>query len=232
MKPPIICLYGKGGIGKTTFAATMNKPIIIQCEDGIGKIECDHTDVATTYKEFEGHLIDLLDDTLGYKTVCIDSLDWLEKLINDHVCKENGWADISAPSFGKGYGASLVVWKHYLEILTRLRNEKGMTILQIAHNEVRRYEDPSNDPHDKHQIKLYRKAADLVIEHADCVFFANWKTGVVQKKSPKGGMTTEMKHGDRKIYTQEAPGFHAKNRYGLPPEMDFEWSSIREAMLK
>ena len=46
MKPPIICLYGKGGIGKTTFASTMNSPIIVQCEDGIGKIECPHTDVA------------------------------------------------------------------------------------------------------------------------------------------------------------------------------------------
>ena len=162
----------------------------------------------------------------------VDSLDWLERLINDHVCKENGWSDIQSPSFGKGYGASLVVFKDYLDILTRLRNEKGMTILQIAHNEVKRYEDPSNDPHDKHQIKLYRKSADLVVEHADCVFFANYKTGSVQKKNAKGGMTTQVLQGDRKIYTQEAPGYHAKNRYGLPSEMDFDWPSIREEMIK
>ena len=35
-------IYGPGGIGKTTFGATMNKAIIVQAEDGIGKIECPH----------------------------------------------------------------------------------------------------------------------------------------------------------------------------------------------
>ena len=232
MKPPIICLYGKGGIGKTTFASTMNNPIIVQCEDGIGKIECNHTKVQKTYVGFEEYLLALLEEDHDYKTVVVDSLDWLERLINDHVCKENGWSDISSPSFGKGFGAALVVWKNYLDILTRLRNEKGMTIMQIAHNEVKRYEDPSNDPIDKNGIKLYRKAADLVVEHADCVFFANYKTGVVQKKNAKGGMTTQVLQGDRKIYTQEGPGHHAKNRYGLPAEMDFDWPTIREAMIK
>ena len=232
MKPPIICLYGKGGIGKTTFASTMNNPIIVQCEDGIGKIECNHTKVQKTYVGFEEYLLALLEEDHDYKTVVVDSLDWLERLINDHVCKENGWSDISSPSFGKGFGAALVVWKNYLDILTKLRNEKGMTIMQIAHNEVKRYEDPSNDPIDKNGIKLYRKAADLVVEHADCVFFANYKTGVVQKKNAKGGMSTQVLQGDRKIYTQEAPGYHAKNRYGLPSEMDFDWPTIREAMIK
>ncbi len=33
LKPPIIVLYGPGGIGKTSFGATMNKPIIVQAED-------------------------------------------------------------------------------------------------------------------------------------------------------------------------------------------------------
>ena len=64
------------------------------------------------------------------------------------------------------------------------------------------------------------------------MFFANYKTGVVQKKNAKGGMSTQVLQGDRKIYTQEAPGYHAKNRYGLPSEMDFDWPTIREAMIK
>ncbi len=232
IKPPIICLYGIGGIGKTTFASKMNNPIIIQCEDGIGKIECKHTKVQKTYTGFEEYLMALLEDDHDYKTVVVDSLDWLERLINDHVCKENGWPDISSPSFGKGFGAALVVWKNYLDILSRLRNEKGMTIMQIAHHEVKRYEDPSSDPIDKNGIKLYRKAADLVVEHADCVFFVKYKTGTVQKKNPKGGMSTQVLQGERTIYTQEGPGHHAKNRYGLPSEMDFDWPTIREAMIK
>ena len=71
--------------------------------------------------------------------------------------------------------------KSILLYLTSLR-AKGFTILQIAHNEVKRYEDPSSEPHDRHQIKLHRKAADLIIEHSDAVFFANYKIGTIQVK--------------------------------------------------
>ena len=119
----------------------------------------------------------------------------------------------------------------YLGLINLLR-KKGFTILQIAHNEIRRYEDPSNEPHDRHQIKLHRKAADLVIEHSDCVLFANYKIGTIQVKGKGGNMTTKMKQGDRTIFTEAGPGFQAKNRFSLDPEMPFEWKTIREAMIK
>ena len=231
LKPPIMVIYGPGGIGKTTFGATMNKPIIVQAEDGIGKIECPHFPVASTYTEFEDNLRALINDDSEYKTVVIDSLDWLETLMHEHVCLKNGWPDISAPAYGKGYAACLETWKEYLGLLNQLR-AKGFTILQIAHNEVKRYEDPSSEPHDRHQIKLHRKAADLIIEHSDAVFFANYKIGTIQVKGKGGGMTTKLKQGDRTIFTQETPGFQAKNRFGLDSEMPFDWQAIREQMLK
>ena len=229
LKPPIVVLYGPGGIGKTTFASKMRKPIIVQAEDVIGKINCAHLDVAKTYEDFIAKLTYCAEK--DYKTIVIDSLDWLETLIQEYVCEKNGWPDISSPAYGKGFAACIGVWKEYLSILNECR-DKGFTILQIAHNEVRRYEDPSSEPHDRHQIKLHRKAADLVIEHSDAVFFANYKIGTIQVKGKGGGMTTKLKQGDRTIFTQETPGFQAKNRFGLDNEMPFEWQAIREQMLK
>ena len=229
LKPPIVVLYGPGGIGKTTFASQMKKPVIVQAEDGIGVIECPHVDVAKSYEEFITNLTFCAEQ--DYKTLVIDSLDWLETLIHEHICEKNGWPDISSPAYGKGYASALEIWKEYLNILNECR-DKGFTILQIAHNEVRRYEDPSSEPHDRHQIKLHRKAADLVIEHSDAVFFANYKIGTIQVKGKGGGMTTKLKQGDRTIFTHETPGFQAKNRFGLDAEMPFDWSAIREQMLK
>ena len=231
LKPPIVVLYGPGGIGKTTFASKMKQPIIVQAEDGIGVIKCDHFPVAKTYTEYVGRLESLINEKSEFKTVCIDSLDWLETLMHDYVCQKNGWPDISSPAYGKGYAACLEVWKEYLALLNALR-DKGFTILQIAHNEVKRYEDPSSEPHDRHQIKLHRKAADLIIEHSDCVFFANYKIGTIQVKGKAGGMTTKLKQGDRTIFTQMTPGFQAKNRFGLDPEMPFDWTTISKAMYK
>lgn len=232
LKPPKLVIYGPGGIGKTSFVATMDKAIIVQTEDGIGKIECDHFPVAKTYDEFIGRLNSLLEEDHKYKVIAIDSLDWLENLIHDHVCEQNGWNEIGAPAFGKGFAAALEVWKDYVKLLDDLRDQRNLTVVQIAHNTVKRYEDPANEPHDRHQIKLNNKAADLIIEHSDAVFFCNYKLGTVQVKGKGGGMTTKTIAGDRKIFTQEAPGYQAKNRYGLPAEMPFDWKTIREEMLK
>lgn len=232
LKPPIMVLYGPGGIGKTTFAASMGNTIIVQSEDGIGKIECDHFPVAKDWNTFMNNLNELVTEDHKYKVVCIDSLDWCETLLWDHVCKENGWNQIDSPAYGKGYLAALNGWKEYVELLNKLRDEKSMTVLQIAHNQIKRYEDPSQEPADRHEIKLHRKAADLIVEHSDAVFFCNYKLGTVQVKGKGGGMTTKTIAGDRKIFTEQAPGYLAKNRYGLPSEMPMDWQAIREEMIK
>ena len=125
LKPPIMVLYGPGGIGKTSFAATMNKTIIIvQAEDGIGKIECTHFPVAKTYNEFEDNLKALIDEKSEYKTVCIDSLDWLETLMHEHVCAKNSWPDISSPAYGKGYAVTLRGMERIFSFVKSLANKR------------------------------------------------------------------------------------------------------------
>ena len=49
-KPPRIVLYGGAGIGKTFFAASMNKPIFLLLEDGLGQIEVDHFPLAQSFE--------------------------------------------------------------------------------------------------------------------------------------------------------------------------------------
>ena len=56
------------------------------------------------------------------------------------------------------------------------------------------------------------------------VLFANYKTIVTDKdKQGKG----KGKGGRRVMYTEHHPCWDAKNRYGLPSEMDFSYESIR-----
>ena len=44
-------------------------------------------------------------------------------------------------------------------------------------------------------------------------------------------MTTKLNKAIE-LSLQETPGFQAKNRFGLDAEMPFDWSAIREQMLK
>ena len=48
-KPPMVIMYAVHGIGKTTFGASAPRPIFIQTEDGLGKIETDTFGVLKTF---------------------------------------------------------------------------------------------------------------------------------------------------------------------------------------
>ena len=231
LKPPRIVLFGSSGVGKTSFAASMNKPIFICTEDGLGKIEVPHFPLAKSFEDVMENLQSLINNENDYKTLVIDSLDWLEPLIWDKACQDNNWKSIEQPGYGKGYVETLKYWRIYINSLNELR-EKGFTIMQIAHNQIKRFESPEIEAFDRHELKLHRKAADLILEHSDCCFFANFKLGTVQVKGKGGTMTTKAVSGDRVIYTKESTAYLAKNRYVLPEMLPFVWETVREEMLK
>jgi len=236
-KPPRIVLFGSGGVGKTTFAASMSAPIIQLTEDGLVNIEVDHFDLPkdnkTGYDEIIANIKSLLaeDDLGGYKTYVLDSLDQFElNYVWPKVCKDNNFKSMESVGWGKSYGEALNVWREFLKYTNELR-ERGMTIVFIGHNIVKRVEDPAQDqPFDRHEIKIRRNAADLVLEQSDCVFYATRKIGTVKVQGTKG-TSTKQTVGDRVLITEESPGCMAKNRYGLPNELPMNWEIVREAMI-
>ncbi|NOX39858.1 MAG: AAA family ATPase, partial [Alphaproteobacteria bacterium] len=115
--------------------------------------------------------------------------------------------------------------------LDALRNDRGMTVIQIAHTDIRRFDDPERDPYDRYLIKLHARASALLQEHADVVLFANYRISTV--KSDVGfnkKVTRALGSGARVLYTKERPAFLAKNRFNLPDSMDLDWSVFADAM--
>jgi len=143
-KPPRIIVHGGPAVGKTFLASQTKNPILLDVEDGLGKIEMDNIR-CKTYQDVMENLNELATEEHDYKTVCIDSLDWLENLLWEKACQDNGWKSIDQPSFGKGYTETLNYWRKYIDALNVLR-EKGMMIFQICHSEVRKVEDPRIEP--------------------------------------------------------------------------------------
>ena len=84
-KPPRIIVHGGPAVGKTFLASQTKNPILLDVEDGLGKIEMDNIR-CKSYQDVMENLNELATEEHDYKTVCIDSLDWLENLLWEKAC--------------------------------------------------------------------------------------------------------------------------------------------------
>jgi len=226
IKPRRLLLYGVHGIGKSTFASMAPSPIVIQTEDGLGNIDVAKFPVSRHYEDVIDSLLTLHKEKHDYKTVVLDSADWLERLIWAKVSKEKGVGNIAEIDYGKGYAQAVVYMERVLKGLSALRDAKGMTIIVIAHSKIEKFENPISENYDRYSPDLHKGAAALIQEWADEVLFATYKVRVkvtdkgFNQKSGRG-----IGEGERVMYCEERPSYQAKNRLGMPPEIAFEWTA-------
>lgn len=136
-------LFGRAGIGKTTMAQSAPKPLLVDLERGIGRVESIYRkDVMTTEKRlsdeetYHSFIYDLTHENLSaYETIIIDSVGKFMDLVTPVVIKENpanGQKDGKTLS-QKGYGAISVKFRELTKLVTSL----GKHIIWIAHvNEI------------------------------------------------------------------------------------------------
>jgi hypothetical protein len=132
-------LTARPGVGKTTLAESASRPLVVDLENGIDRVEACYrgdTSVANPdipddekYAEFVKDLTS--SDLSGYDTIVIDSLGKLVELMTPVVIKEN---PINAQRDGKtlslkGYGAISVKIAEFIKTVKSLNKD----ILFIAH---------------------------------------------------------------------------------------------------
>lgn len=239
-RPPRILLYGVSKIGKSTFASMADRPVFVQAEDGLDAIGADAFPLSLTYKSVMENLQSLAEEEHDFKTVVVDSLDWLEPMLHKELIARQPYGDkgkkidsIEDYGYGKGFSYALELWREYIDMLNYLREEKGMAVIQIAHAQIRKFENPETDIYDRYELKLHKSAASLMMEHSDIILFANYYVGVKkeEKSMSKDGRKRAVGTGERVLYTEERPAFMAGNRYSLPAEIPFDkggeyWNTI------
>lgn len=227
--PELLVLYGPDGIGKSTFAAAAPNPIFLGAESGTANLDVARFPAPKSFADCLTASRELLEEKHDYKTLVVDTLDWMEPLVFDKLCKDSGVDRVedSCGGYGKWVNASVNLWREYLRSLSALRDARFMNVIMLAHAQLKTFQDPqTNTGYDRYQLKLQDKAGALIREFVDSVLFANFE---VHTKEDNKKRTRAFGDGTRKLYTERRPAFDAKNRWNLPKEMPLSWEDYAAA---
>lgn len=215
-------IYGTEGIGKSTLAAQIPDALLIDTEDGTGQIDAARV-IALDWRAIEHATKELIADTQGFRAVVIDTADWLEKALIEHVLRQAGKKSIEDFGYGKGY---TIIQEHvvrYLALLDQLI-AKGVHVIFVAHAKVVRTSPPDQtDGFDRYELKLTRQVAPLLKEWADLVLFCNYRVQIVEGSD---GRLKAQGGKERIMHAVHSAAWDAKNRFGLPDELPMQFEKI------
>lgn len=233
--PPRITIYSDEGMGKTTMASQAPNPIFMRAEDGEGILKIKMLPMLKDYQQMMGYLGSLCEQEHNFMTLAVDSLDHIEPLIWNEICRLNNWTNEEALKYGRGHAAALDLWRDYIDTINFLRNQRKMIIIQLAHAKAKPYQNPETEVYDRFDIKLNAGASALIKETSDIVFFINDKVNVAvedtafnqKRKRAVGGAN------QRFLYSENRPASGSKNRYNLPAQIEFDregryWNTLAQ----
>jgi hypothetical protein len=230
-KPPRVLIYGTEGIGKSTFAASSPAPIFIGAEDGTSELDVARFPEPRGWEDVLEAIAELTTAQHNYRTVVVDTLDWLEPHCWEAVCR--GKKDkagkpikhIEDFGYGKGYAAALDFWRVFTARLEQLRAQRSMGVILIAHAWIKAFKNPQGEDYDRFELKLHARASGLLREWSDAVLFANYETHTYESNGRVKGIST----GARVVHTTRTAAYDSKNRYDLPEKLPLDWDAFTEA---
>lgn len=223
-----VVIYGPEGIGKSTLASRFPEPLFIDTEGSTKDMDVVRTQAPGSWMMLMEQVMYVKKHPAICKILVIDTADWAEILCITQICDKNHKDSIEEFGYGKGYTYVQEEFGRLLNLLTEVV-EAGINVVLTAHAKMRKFEQPDElGAYDRWEMKLSKGVAPIVKEWSDMVLFANYKTYVVNvdgQGAQKG--KNKAQGGKRVMYTTHHSCWDAKNRYGLPDEVPFDYESIR-----
>ena len=224
-----VVVYGPEGIGKSTFASRFPEPVFIDTEGSTRDMDISRFEKASSWTMLMEQVRYVRQNQGVCRTLVIDTADWAEQLCVADVCARYGKKGVEDFGYGNGYVYVKEEWGRFLNALEEII-ESGIHVVLTAHAHLKKFEQPDEmGAYDRWELKIGKKTssqtAPLLKEWADMVLFANYKTWSVAVDDK--GKKRKAQGGARVMYTSHNPCWDAKNRYDLPEEVPFDYSSIK-----
>jgi hypothetical protein len=246
-------VYGPEGVGKTTLAADAPDPIWLDIEDGSSRVNVarysfhdgPNGHVPSGYGEITAAIDDLTNSDHPYKTLVIDTADRLESMIWRSMLERDSSTSAQNPKtkvytsiedygYGKGYQMAVEEWRSLCARLDRLRAVRRMSIVMIAHAQIRPFKNPEGEDFDRYQLRIHDKAAGFLKEWADVTGFARFEDGAAKTPGAKTDRPKGFSTGRRLLMLSRTAAFDAKSRISLPDEVEIAvehpWGALAEAV--
>ena len=218
-------LFGMPGVGKSTIASQADSPLFVDYDRGIKQLRVDRVPGPSSWSDVMGLFRELAVEKHKYKTIAIDTIDPLEELAVQHVCKVGRKESLADFGYGDGYAALKNEWRLMLSALDAVA-DKGITICLLAHSVVRQTSDPQLGPYEVYTTGLQKGVWAVTARWCDMIGFCAFDAARIEKE--KRSIYT----GQRLLLTTAGSGYVAKNRWGLPRSMPLSWQALQEGIAR
>lgn len=222
--PSKVMLYGTPGSGKTTLAATFNRPLFFDVENGARFIDVPKV-CPTTYNDFVEKLTLFMRSQAQerkYDTIVIDSLDWLVQLMMSDIAGNDGTTAMerhlnskkTLNQAGGGYGGGwenlrTEITRNLLPTLDELVNN-DITVVLVAHAAKKDIMDADGDLIETVTPKIDRQSKP---EKSNGTYFMEWCDHILYLKDVDGKRSLVVSPNGLCV---------AKNRLGLSGEIELD----------
>lgn len=211
----LVCIYGPGGIGKTSLAALAPAPLFLDLESGTRLLNVARVSDIQTWADL---LAVLRDDSLfaGIKTVVVDSVTRAEQFAVAHtlatVPHEKGTrvTSVEGYGFGKGYSHVFDTFLTLFPVL-QAHTRAGRNVVLISHDCTATVPNPQGEDWIRYEPMLQAPASGknsirlALRNEVDHLLFVGYDVNVTADGKGQG-------QGTRRIYPTELPHFMAKSR--------------------
>lgn len=223
-----VVIYGPEGIGKSTFASQFPDPVFIDTEGSTNSMDVARLPKPTSWQMLLEEIQYVKSHPDVCRTLVIDTIDWAESMCIQSICDQHKKSGIEDFGYGNGYVYVKEEMERFLNRLTEVV-EAGVNVVLTAHAQIRKFEQPDElGAYDRWELKLGKKTSSqtspLIKEWADMLLFANYKTFSIAVDDK--GQKRKAQGGERVMYTSHHACWDAKNRYGLPEQVPFDYASI------
>ncbi len=218
---PMLTIFGEGGTGKTSLAATFPAPVFIRAEDGFdvfaGKKAPNAFPVLKNGEDIFEQLDALMEQEHPFKTLVIDSITSLDKKFESDIVRKDPRAksiNQAMGGYGAGYSAVAELHSKVKDRCDQLREQKGMTIVFLGHVETETMDLPDEPNYSRYSMRIHKKSIGYYTDFVSLVGLLKLQT-IVDQDSGKA-----KSFGDRVMIVDKRASSITKNRYGIVDDID------------